>query len=199
LHNPVPIPPPTTITAGGQLSFDSPLMGTYGWLSFEVIEIAELPGITEDGDILMSYNPITGTDIFVDQTDLTRDAGLRTAMLISLLTDRVADSTDVLPDNTGERRGWWADPTLGSKLWLLFRSSLTPDMPSRIESATKEALQWMLDEGVASEVIVNATIVDRNTITWEVSVIKPGNKDNENFKFFFNWENEIFGEVTNGV
>jgi len=40
LHNPVPTPPPTTITAGGQLSFDVPLMGAYGWLSFTVPESA---------------------------------------------------------------------------------------------------------------------------------------------------------------
>jgi len=36
LPSPVPQPPPTTITAGGQLSFDAPLMGAYGWLSFDV-------------------------------------------------------------------------------------------------------------------------------------------------------------------
>lgn len=179
-----------------KLSFDVALMGTYGWTTFELpLPDSGLAGIAEDGDILMEYNPISGTSIFVEQTDLKRDPGLKTAMLISLLTDRVADPSDVLPDNTGERRGWWADPTLGSKLWLLFRASLTPDMPSRIESATKEALQWLIDEGVASDVIVNAVIADRNTITWDVLVIKPGSKDNENFKFFFNWENEIFGEV----
>ena len=144
----------------------------------------------------MQYSPAgVGTEIFVEQTDLTRDRGLKTAVLISLLTDRLADLTDVLPDNSGERRGWWADPTLGSKLWLLFRASLTPDIPAQIDIATIEALQWMIDEGVASDITSNAIIADRNTVTWVVQIIKPGSRDSLNFKFFFNWETEIFGEV----
>ncbi|MDX1604439.1 MAG: phage GP46 family protein [Salinimicrobium sediminis] len=174
------------------------LLGLY---RFEFINAIATPaGIAEDGDIYMEYDALgVGTKIFVQQTDFIRDKGLRTAVLISLLTDRIADLTDVLPDNTGDRRGWWADPTLGSKLWLLFRSSLTPDMPSRVEQASNEALQWMIDEGVASSVESEALISSQNTITWTIKIVKPGGKNDENFKFFFNWENELFGEIVNGV
>ena len=41
--------------------------------------------------------------------DAERDPGLETSILISLFSDRLADIEDLLPDNTGERRGWWGD------------------------------------------------------------------------------------------
>jgi len=161
----------------------------------EALAEATLSGIALDGDLQILFDPILGGQLTVLNGDFVRDTGLRTAVLISLLTDRIALLTDVLPDNTGQRRGWWANPELGSRLWLLFRSSLTTDVPSKIEAFTLESLQWMIDEGVAQQVIVNAEVSAAFQISWVIQIIKPGNKDNSNFKFFFNWETEIFGEV----
>jgi len=175
--------------------FDTALMGTFGWLTFTLPAQTAETGIAEDGDILMSYSPIDGGQIFVEAGDLVRDKGLRTSVLISLLTDRVAEDTDVLPDNTGIRRGWWADPTLGSRLWLLFRASLTTDVPAKIEQFSRECLEWMIADGAAKEIIVTAERTDIYRIDWLIKIIKPGEKDSTTFKFFFNWENELFGEV----
>jgi len=153
-------------------------------------------GISDDGDIFMTYDPITGGEVFVEAGDFIRDKGLRTAVLISLFTDRLADDTDVLPDNTGIRRGWWADGELGSRLWLLFRTKLTTDTPAKIEQFSREALDWMIIDGVAKDVIVTAERTDIYRIDWLIEIVKPGEKDSTTFKFFFNWENEVFGEVS---
>lgn len=167
-----------------------------GLFPLEALTTATPAGITDDGDIFMDYDPFLGGLIFTLTNDLKRDKGLHTAVLISLLTDKVARDTDILPDNTGIRRGWWANNDLGSRLWLLFRSSLKTDTPSKIEEFSQECLQWMLDEGVARKIIVTAERTDVYRIDWLIQIIKPGDVNSTNFKFFFNWEAEIFGEVS---
>ena len=60
------------------------------------------------GDIALIWNDALGAaDIEIGASDLTTDAGLRTALLLSLFTDRRAEDGDVLPDNASDRRGWW--------------------------------------------------------------------------------------------
>lgn len=89
---------------------------------------------------------------------------VETAVLISLLSDRVADESDVLPDARpgypGDRRGWWADDSeypIGSRLWLLKRVKGPLDIPARAEEYATEALQWMLDDGVVAKFDIKAT------------------------------------------
>ena len=186
---PYPIP-------DGDLANTPDLRHLLGLYRFENLVFTPLPAlIAEDGDIFMKFSPLIGTEIFIDKKDLVRDKGLRTAVLISLFSDRIAEETDVLPDNSGERKGWCLDPSMGSRLWLLFRASLTPDIPSRIEFYSKEALEWMITDGVASDILVKAEITGLNIVEWIIEIIKPGQKNNSLFKFFFNWENELFGEV----
>ncbi len=105
-------------------------------------------------------------DLTVVAGDLALDPTLQTAILISLLTDRVADPDDALPPGTTDRRGWWGDaylPTLpdgspdhwGSKLWLRRRCTATPQNASLIQEDIEEALAWMTATGVATEVDVS--------------------------------------------
>ncbi|WP_317201492.1 phage GP46 family protein [Janthinobacterium sp.] len=78
---------------------------------------------------------------------------LETAVLISLFTDRIAAQDDVIPDGTGDPRGWWADDPLhpvGSRLWLLSRAKQTPETLSRAQDYIAEALQWLIDDGVVA-------------------------------------------------
>lgn len=130
----------------------------------------------------------------VINNDLERDDGLETSVLISLFTDRRAELEDVLPDNTDDRRGWWPDTQLnkiGSKLWLLNRSSLTPDVPARLEQYIKEALEHLVTEGVAKRIDVTVTREAMNELAMEIHIIKPTEKKGELFKYFFNWENQL--------
>ncbi len=81
---------------------------------------------------------------------------LARSALISLFTWRRADTGDVAK---GEARwGWWgdtfADSRIGSRLYLLAREKITPETIARAREYIAEALQWMLDDGVASNVSV---------------------------------------------
>ena len=96
--------------------------------------------------------------------DLESDAGLETAVLISLFTDRRANIDDPLPDsNNTSRRGWWGDlaspevegDQIGSRLWLLEREKTLESVLTRAKQYTIEALQWLIDDGVAEKVDVS--------------------------------------------
>jgi phage gp46-like protein len=93
---------------------------------------------------------------------LDDDEGLETAVILSLFTDRLADAGDAEVASTA-RRGWWADAfaevasdRIGSRLWLLAREKRTPAVLSRAELYAREALQWLVDDGVARGVSVVA-------------------------------------------
>ncbi|GGJ14278.1 phage GP46 family protein [Neoroseomonas lacus] len=117
-------------------------------------------------DIALIWNPLLArADVAVAKGDLVADAGLRTAVLISLFSDALARADDEIPDGTDDRRGWWgdmpvegvaADP-VGSRLWLLARAKRTEETRRRAEIYARDALAWMLTDGVAAAVDVTAS------------------------------------------
>lgn len=90
------------------------------------------------------------------------DAGLETEVIISLFTDRRARDDDILPDpNSTDKRGWWGDlvskiqnDEIGARQWLLERSKTEQQVLILTKSFVKEALQWMIDDGVAIKIDV---------------------------------------------
>nr|GAT43694.1 predicted protein [Mycena chlorophos] len=100
--------------------------------------------------------------------DLLSGNDLTTAVLISLFTDRLAEASDTIPDGTTNRRGWWGDLDqdypIGSRLWLLARSKLTQAVANKAQDYCIEALQWMIDDGVAASVTVTAQIIYPKTL-----------------------------------
>jgi len=120
-------------------------------------------------DIALNYDSDNREfDIAIDAPDLKSDDGLRTAVIISLFSDMRAEDDDELPDGTDNKRGFWADgwPDIegdktGSRLWLLSRSKETTDVLVRAEEYAIEALQWLIDDGVAVSVDVTAEHVER--------------------------------------
>ena len=81
------------------------------------------------------------------------------SVVISLFSWRRANPDDELP--TEDRFGWWGDTfateqndRIGSRLWLLSRAKLTDDTVRRSEVYVREALQWLIDDGVAARVDV---------------------------------------------
>ena len=100
-------------------------------------------------------------DWLVAGAGLESDEGLQTAILISLFTDRRASVGDV-PQGTGQR-GWWGDSyapeagdQIGSRLWLLARSKQLPATLRQAEQYAREALQWLVDDGVAQNISATA-------------------------------------------
>lgn len=82
---------------------------------------------------------------------------LSRAVIISLFTWRRAAADDALPGSSP--MGWWGDtwPTvandrIGSRLWLLTREKITAQTLERVRGYVKEALDWMLADGVATDI-----------------------------------------------
>lgn len=107
------------------------------------------------GDITTVWSPADGVgDWEVAGGALLEGDDLATAALISLFTDRQANADDPVID--GDRRGWWGDPTMGSRLWLLARAKVTDETLRLAEEYAEEALAWMVGDGVVAGVSATA-------------------------------------------
>lgn len=91
------------------------------------------------------------------------------AVVISLFTWRRANPDDDLPG--GLRMGWWGDSfpsvpndRIGSHLWLLSRAKLTSETLTRAKEYAEEALRWLIDDGIAARVDVEAARIDTFTL-----------------------------------
>ena len=91
------------------------------------------------------------------------------AVIVSLFTWRRANADDELPGN--ELMGWWADTyadvpddRIGSRLWLLSRSVLSAKTVVDAKDYATEALQWLLDDGVASAVQATGQRIGLNAL-----------------------------------
>lgn len=106
--------------------------------------------------------------------DLAHGDDLATAVLISLFTDRSAEPADTPPDGTQDRRGWWGDEgqdvPIGSRLWLLSRSTLNTQVSVLAQSYIVESLAWMISDGVAAGYRVEMTIVKPNQLRAVVTI-----------------------------
>lgn len=123
-------------------------------------------------------------DLALDGYDLATEGGLHTTVIVSLFTDRRAESDDENPDGSGDRRGWWANPTLGSRLWLLARAKEMPDTLARARTYAIEALQWLIDDGVATAVDVTAEWAGRGVLGLRVVITIA---DHGRFEDVFNY------------
>lgn len=89
-----------------------------------------------------------------DNASLASGDDLDTAILISLFSDREASSDDVIPDGTGDPRGWVGDVDqdykIGSRLWLLERAKQTQETLRLANDYIAEALQWLIDDSVVA-------------------------------------------------
>lgn len=143
-------------------------------------------------DITISWNPAIGKgDWSITGSQLMTGSDLDNAVLISLCTDRIAETTDAIPDSSNDPRGWWGDAygdpsyPIGSRLWLLRRAKQTQQTLQSAYDYISEAIQWLIDDGVVATFDINvqwvangqlgATVigykqdgstVTQNTFTW---------------------------------
>lgn len=141
-----------------------------------------------------------GCLISFEGNDIKTTRSLLPAVLISLFTDARAADDDPLPDpQLTDRRGWWGDAmntampsdSVGSKLWLLEREKSRDDVVVRAKLYVEEALQWMIDEGVAITVAVTVekqSVAGSGTLilAYQVEIKKPAG-GTETFKFEQEW------------
>lgn len=116
-------------------------------------------------DIALHFNnTVKEFDISIAGGDLASCDSLETAVIVSLFTWARADINEVEPNAT--RFGWWGDKvdedspdSTGSKLYLLKRCKITDKTISQAEEYIRDALKWMIDDGVASQISIK---IERN-------------------------------------
>lgn len=140
----------------------------------------------------MTWN-VSRADIGVAAGDLVLDDGLETSVIVSLFSDRRAEDSDALPDDHSDRRGWWGDAIgrvpgdrIGSRLWLLGREKQLPAVLPRAEEYAREALQWLIDDGIAAAVAVVASIPRTGVLGLAITIDRPQNTPVD-FQFDFSW------------
>lgn len=121
-----------------------------------------------------------GGDLSIEGFDLATDNGLYTAIVLSLFLDRRAKDDDVLPDGSTDRRGWWGDAwpqidrdQVGSRLWLLSREKQLPETLARAEEYAREALTWLIEDGVATRLQVTGTWLRMGVLGLEITITRP--------------------------
>jgi phage gp46-like protein len=125
----------------------------------------------------------TQADLLRGSTGLERAHTLETAVVISLFSDARAGVDDVLPDDTpardyrSDRRGWVGDAipdiagdVTGSKLWLLAREKQTEETRRRAETYARQALAWMIEDGIAKSVAVSGSWMGRGALRLDIAV-----------------------------
>jgi len=111
------------------------------------------------GDLVLSAGAVATTD------------GFDTAVAISLFTDARARADDRLPDGAGgDPRGWWADPQMGSLLWLLAREKQLPEVLRRAREYAEAALAWMTAKGYARKVAVATSVLRDGVLGLSVEI-----------------------------
>lgn len=143
-------------------------------------------------DIALQMGSFTG-DLSVSGGDLLRDDGLETAVSLSLFTDRRA-TRDLMPDvRDVDLRGYWGDVATvvegdqtGSLLWTLAREKETAQTLARARQYARDALQWMLDDKVASKIEVAASYVARCVMMLTIDLYRPGLQP-VRYRYDFEW------------
>ena len=144
-------------------------------------------------------------DLMLADGQLATDAGMRTAILISLFTDARAADDEELPEAGTDRRGWWGDALareaqraagsardsnrIGSLLWLLSRSKVTSSALIRAQRSCEDALAWLVRDGVASAVRVVVEVQLRSgqqsadLLAIAVEIDRPTGPNRQRFDF----------------
>jgi phage gp46-like protein len=106
--------------------------------------------------------------------ELEQAPPLVTAVYVSLFTDRRAGPDDKLPPGETDRRGWWGDllddQPIGSRLWLLRRAKHLPETLRLAQDYMREALAWLIADGIAARIAVTAAWQSPSRIAGTVTI-----------------------------
>jgi phage gp46-like protein len=142
--------------------------------------MADLKLKQEAGDFKISFT----------NGDFTTTQGLDTALQMSTFCEQRDTSIEV-PEQRG---GWWGNELhdiegfeQGSLIWTQYQSNISELEADQAESSLRDSHRWLVEDRIASEVVVNSEVVNNNKITSAVEVLRNNNK--EEAQFFDLWEN----------
>ena len=120
--------------------------------------------------------------------DLENGDFLDSSLLYAILGERRASESEVpISEN---RRGWIGNEGKlfenGSKIWLFEQSRLTRSILNDIQSAALDALSYLIDDGLATNVETTATIQNRVVILQVDIFVTPSKVET---RFFELWNN----------
>lgn len=131
--------------------------------------------------------------------DLEADDGLETAVAISLFTDKRV-TTEEVPAGENSKRGWFGDlfpevdqDKIGSKLWLLQRSKRTTETLRKFEDYCREALQWLIEDGVSGSINVEASYDTNGHLSCLIDISKPKGRTS---RFSLLWDKQELKAVS---
>lgn len=129
--------------------------------------------------------------------DLLTTDSLENVVIISIGTYARERNLDKVANLSPVVGGWWGDAldekgTLGGYLYEAFPGKLTDGTARRIETLVVDALQWMVNDGVAKSVKCGAEIVDDEVVSIQITIERP---DGESVAMLY----EIKWKATDGI
>ncbi len=131
-------------------------------------------------------------DMSITNGDFTGIDGLDTAILMSFLIDKRAESSEV--GEPSARRGWIGNEQnedteyeVGSKLWLLEQARVTQSTVNKSIDFSDDCVSWFIEDQLLKAIQVTGNVVGQQNITDNVTFVRF---DNSSFsKQFDLWEN----------
>ena len=108
-------------------------------------------------------------DFSISDGDLETVSGFESAILMSLLAERRASSSEI--SQPQKRRGWignemndFVNFEIGAKIWLLSQARLTQDTMNKSVDFTRDGLQWFIDDNYSERIDVSGAIRNNSII-----------------------------------
>lgn len=140
-------------------------------------------------DLALKQDQETGIfDLYIKNGDLATSGGLYEDVVISLFSNERAGVNEIVESTN--RFGWWANSLLPdskkkifSKLYQLSRAKITIDRVDWTEKIMYDSLKHLIDDGVASDVVVNAIRNGLHDINVSIEIYQPTGIETFNFQF----------------
>lgn len=133
----------------------------------------------EAGDIYL-FHTENGGEIAIKNGVPVFDSGLETAVYISLFSERGFWGNDILEQSE----------KVESELESILSQTLTNQVRLDAIEICKASLKWMLNDGVAREIIIDASIPQVECLLIELEIVQP-DFNNVAIQYQINWGNEF--------
>jgi phage gp46-like protein len=93
---------------------------------------------------------------------------------VSARIENWSDIRELVLMSIGTNKGtWWADPGLGSEMWLLKqKGKIDGGTADALKRMIHESLQWLITDALAKKIDVETERQGKNTIAYSVTVYR---------------------------